>query len=268
MPKSEHIMSDNQRDLGLSVIIIVKNEEANLRRCLESIRWVDEIIVLDSGSTDQSLAIAKEFTDKVFSTDWQGYGVQKQRALDKVTKTWVLNLDADESVSEDLHQAILKAIQDPKASAFRIPILLNFYGKSVYYSWSPKHHVRLFKAEGARYSDNIIHEAVILPNKAKIKQLKLGILHHSFQDISHALYKMNVYSSYSATLRKHRKRKASLLKSLLGAWWMFFRCYLIQGGFLEGADGFILAVISAQGSFYRGIKMIYHDKVEFECPKS
>ena len=132
MPKSEHIMSDNQRDLGLSVIIIVKNEEANLRRCLESIRWVDEIIVLDSGSTDQSLAIAKEFTDKVFSTDWQGYGVQKQRALDKVTKTWVLNLDADESVSEDLHQAILKAIQDPKASAVRIPILLNFYGKSLY----------------------------------------------------------------------------------------------------------------------------------------
>lgn len=252
----------------LSVIIIVKNEEANLRRCLTSIQWVDEIVVLDSGSTDRTLEIAKEFTDKIYSTDWQGYGIQKQRALDYATGTWVLNLDADESVSDELRQSICKVMQKNKADAYRVPIHLNFYGKSLYYSWSPKHHVRLFKRAGARYTDNIVHEAIVLPPKAKIGQLKLGIQHHSFRDITHAVHKMNFYSSYSATMRKKRGRTPSFLKTLLGAWWMFFRCYVIQGGFLEGWDGFLLAIISAEGSFYRGIKMIYHDKEEFECSKS
>lgn len=249
----------------LSVIVIVKDEEANLRRCLHSVKWADEIVVLDSGSSDNSLTVAKEFTDKAYSTDWQGYGIQKQRALERATGDWVLNLDADESVSEDLKQAICTAMTQDKADAYRIPILLNFYGRPLYYSWSPKRHVRLFKRQGACYSDNLIHEAVLLPPQTRIGKLKQAIQHHSFQDLSHALYKMNRYSSYSATMRK-RHRSVGFIKTVLGSWWMFFRCYFIQGGFLEGRDGFLLAVLSAQGSFYRGIKMIYHDKEEFNAP--
>ncbi len=243
----------------LSVIVIVKNEEANLRRCLTSVQWADEIIVLDSGSTDNSIAVAKEFTPKVYLTDWQGYGIQKQRALEKATGTWVLNLDADESVSAELKDAICLAMKLDKVEAYRIPILLNFYGKSLYYSWSPKHHIRLFKRLGARYSENIVHEAVIVPPSTRVGQLKQAIYHHSFQDISHALYKMNTYSSFSATMRK-KTRSPHFIKTVLGAWWMFFRCYIIQGGFLEGRNGFLLAVLSAEGSFYRGIKIIYPDK--------
>lgn len=246
----------------LSVIIIAKNEALHLRTCLDSIRWVDEIIVLDSGSTDDTVAIAKEFTDKVYSTDWPGYGIQKQRALDYATGTWVLNIDADESVSEALRQDICHVMQRDQADAYRIPILLNFYGKSLYYSWSPKHHVRLFKRVGVRYNENRVHEAVLLPAKAKIGQLKSGIQHHSIQDITHALHKLNTYSSCSAAMRKQQSKTPSFIKTVLGAGWMFFRCYIIQGGFLEGKDGFLLAVLSAEGSFYRGIKMIYHDVSE------
>lgn len=252
----------------LSVIIIAKNEAANLRTCLNSIRWADEIIVLDSGSTDETVAIAKEFTDKVYCTDWQGYGIQKQRALDCATGTWVLNLDADESVTEALRQEITAAIEQNTMDAFRIPILLNFYDKPLNYSWSPKRHIRLFKRAGARYKDNIIHEAIQLPESARVGRLKSGIQHHSFQDISHALHKMNVYSSYSAVMRKQDRDVPSFRKVLLGACWMFFRCYIVQGGWLEGKDGFVLAVLSAEGSFYRGIKMIYHDKEMLECSKS
>lgn len=245
----------------LSVIVIVKNEEGNLRRCLSSVQWADEIIVLDSGSSDNSVAVAKEFTKHVYQTDWQGYGIQKQRALDRATGIWVLNLDADESVSEELRQAICSVIEQDKADAYRIPIILNFYDRPLYYSWCPKRHIRLFKRSNARYSDNLIHEAVQLPANAKIAKLKPPIQHYSFQDVTHALHKMNVYSSYSATMRK-KTRSPQFIKSVLGSWWMFFRCYFFQGGFLEGRDGFLLAVLSAQGSFYRNIKIIYDDKKE------
>lgn len=243
----------------LSIIVIVKDEADNLRRCLNSVSWADEIIVLDSGSTDNSVAVAKEFTAKVYQTDWQGYGLQKQRALALATGTWVLNLDADEALSEELKLAIRTVIKKDTADAYRIPIHLNFYDRPLNHSWCPKAHIRLFKRIGARYSDKLIHEAIILPPQARIAKLKQTIEHHSFQDVSHALHKMNVYSSYSAEMRK-KNRSPNFIKTLFGAWWMFFRCYVLQGGFLEGRDGFLLAVISAEGSFYRGIKIIYHDK--------
>lgn len=246
----------------LSVIIIAKNEGSNIRRCLESVRWADEIILLDSGSTDNTLSIAREYTDKIIVTDWQGYGIQKQRALEQATGTWVLNLDADESVSPSLKEAVLDAINKDEADAYRIPIYLSFYGKSLNHSWCPKRHIRLYKREGARYTDKIVHEAILVPLDARIGKLHLGIQHHSFQDVSHALYKLNVYSSYSAKIRNNANKKSSLFKVLLHTTAMFFRCYFIQGGFLEGRDGFLLAVLSAHGSFYRGIKTIYRDNEE------
>ena len=137
---------------------------------------------------------------------------------------------------------------------------MNFYGRSLYYSWSPKHHIRLFKRVGAHYTDHIVHEAIVLPKTARIGYLKQGIQHYCLRDISHALEKMNAYSSYTATMRRKNQPVPSLAKILLGSTWMFLRAYFIQGGCLEGRDGFLLAVLSAQSSFYRGIKMLYHDK--------
>lgn len=245
----------------LSVIIITKNEEQRIARCLESVRFADEVIVLDSGSTDRTVEIAKTFTSHVYShTDWQGYGVQKQRALSYATGDWVLNLDADEWVDSTLKATLLKVMADKQYDAYRVPIRLCFYGQPQRFSSSPTRHARLFKRKGAKFSDDLVHEKIVLPPSARIGQLNMPILHDSFLDISHAIQKMNRYSSYSAKIRLTEKKPAGLYQACLGASWMFFRCYVLQRGFLDGRSGFILAILNAQGSFYRGIKQIYPDK--------
>ncbi|STX28367.1 lipopolysaccharide biosynthesis glycosyltransferase [Legionella beliardensis] len=244
----------------LSVIIISKNEEANIKRCLESVSFADEIVVLDSGSTDKTIEIAQKYTENVYtSEDWYGYGVQKQRALNLATGDWVLNLDADESVSEHLRTAIEEAMESDEADAYRIPICMNFYGKPLRYSSSPTRHIRLFKREGARYSDDIVHEKIILPAEARISKLTLPIMHHSFRDVSHALYKINRYTSYSAKIRSQKGDPPGIVKILFSTGWMFFRCFYLQRGFMDGVAGFLLAVFNAQGTFYRGIKQLYPD---------
>lgn len=243
----------------LSVVIITKNEAHNIRHCLESVRWADEIIVVDSGSTDATVAIAREFTSHVFIHDWQGYGIQKQRALIKATGDWVLNLDADESVSEALKTEIQRAMLDNLMDAYRIPIQMHFYGKPLRYSSSPTRHIRLFKREGAYFGDDIVHEKIILPEQARIAQLSAPIFHSSFRDVSHALYKINRYSSYSSKIKIERNLSPGFLKTIVGTAWMFFRCYVLQRGFMDGQAGFLMACFSAQGTFYRGIKQLYQD---------
>ena len=245
----------------LSVIIITKNEAHRISRCLESVRWADEIIVLDSGSTDTTVEIAKTFTQNIFiDTDWQGYGVQKQRALSHATGDWVLNLDADEWVNEKLKQVFLRVMAEEKHDAYRVPIRLCFYGKPLRFSSSPTRHARLFKREGANFSDDLVHEKIVLPQYARIGQLKTPILHDSFLDISHAIQKMDRYSSYSAQIRLTEKKPMGMFRAFLGASWMFLRCYVLQRGFLDGRSGLIIAILNAQGSFFRGVKQIYPDK--------
>lgn len=244
----------------LTVIIITKNEEANLRRCLESVHFADELIILDSGSSDNTVALAKEYTEHVFLTDWQGYGVQKQRALLKAHGDWVLNLDADESVSDALREEIIAAMASDAADAYRIPIRMFFGGQLLKYSASPKRHVRLFKRAKAVYSNDIIHEKVLLSPQSRIAKIKNAIMHHSYRDVSHALYKINKYSSYSAKIRIEEHNKIGFIRILMSSSWMFGRCFILQRGFLDGKLGFLFALFSAQGTFYRGIKQIYQDR--------
>jgi glycosyltransferase involved in cell wall biosynthesis len=247
----------------LSVIIITKNEALNIRRCLESVRFADEVIVLDSGSTDETVRIAQEFTPHVYSSsDWQGYGIQKQRALDYATQSWVLNLDADECVDATLQRHILTQIQANQFDAFCIPIQLYFYHKIRRYSSSPTRHVRLFKRAGALFSLDIVHEKIILPPTARVGKLTAPLLHYSYRDISHALDKLNRYSSYSARISREANKKFSLWAALGSSTWMFWRCYVLQGGFLDGRVGFLLALINAQASFYRKVKRGYPDLIE------
>jgi hypothetical protein len=135
-----------------------------------------------------------------------------------------------------------------------------FYNQLLKYSASPKRHIRLFKRENARYSDDIVHEKVLIPSQAKIGKLNHAILHHSFQDVSHVLYKINKYSSYSAKTRIVAENKSGLIRTLISSSWMFGRCFILQRGFLDGKLGFLFALFSAQGTFYRGIKQIYKDQ--------
>lgn len=247
--------------MTLSVCIITKNEAANIGNCLESVKWADEIIVLDSGSVDDTVKIAKRYTAKVFETDWQGFGIQKQRALELATSDWVLNLDADEFVSQELRQVIQRVIADNSIDGYKVPIQMFFYGKPLKYSSSPKRHVRLFRRSGARFSNDIVHEKIILPKGAKIAKIAVPILHNSFQDVSHALRKINFYSSYSANIKINANKSPSLTKTFFSTFWMFWRCYLMQRGFLDGKAGLLFAIFNAHGSWYRGIKQIFKDKV-------
>lgn len=246
--------------MKLTVIVIAKNEARVLSRCLSSVRFADEIIVLDSGSTDDTVAIAKQFTPFVFETDWQGFGIQKQRALSHATGDFVLNLDADEWVTPALQAQIQAILKHPTADAYRIPIRMCFYDSVLKFSASPSRHARLFKREGAYFSSDPIHEKIVLPCTARIQQLRAPIVHHSFHDLHHAIAKMNRYSSASAKEYLAAQRKASLWRAIGSASWLFFRCYILQAGCLDGRLGFIFAMLQAQGSFYRKVKQIYPDK--------
>ena len=243
----------------LSVIIITKNEALNIVRCLKSVQWADEIIIVDSGSTDDTIAIVREYTSQIYTAEWQGYGVQKQRALSKATGDWVLNLDADEEVSNALKNEIIHDMKADEADAFRVPICMNFYGKNLRYTSSPKRHIRLFKRAGARYSNDTVHEKILLPRTTRIAQLNNAIIHYCYQDVSEALYKLNLYSSATAKTRLKQGGRPTLPGAVVAAFWMFFRCYFIQRGFLDGKEGFLLAVLSMEEAFYRRIKQIYPD---------
>lgn len=255
-------------DLVPGVIIIAKNEERCLQRCLESVHKAAEIIVLDSGSTDATVEIARAYTDKVYLTDWQGYGIQKQRALEHATSQWLLNLDADETISEEFFAEMMAMIQSDKYDALRVPIRMSFYGKPLRFSASPERHVRIFKREGARYSNDIVHEKIILPEACRIGRMRTAITHDSYADLHHAVHKMNRYSSYSAKIRLEKHgMKRSLYGTIAAAFWMFIRTYILQLGFLDGRAGLVMALLQSEGAFYRHLKQVYPDRNLSQLPQ-
>jgi len=236
----------------ISVIIITLNEEKQIARCLNSVAWAQQIIVLDSGSTDNTVAIAKSLGAEVYVTDWPGYGPQKQRALSYARHEWVLSLDADEYLAVDASNVIQNAIVDSKYQAFRLPIRMIFQNKTMRYANSDNKHIRLFKKSRANFSSDLVHETVILQKNTKTKLLPAIILHESYEDWHDAVHKMNNYSSLSAKTGK----KIGLIQALLASNWLFFRNYFLKRWCLDGTTGLLLAIYQSQGSWYRYIKGI------------
>jgi len=239
----------------LSVIIITYNEEKNIKRCLESVKWANEIIVIDSGSTDNTVKICREYTDKITVTDWPGYGKQKNRALEKASNPWVLSLDADEKVSEALKKDILSAILNDEIHAYTVPIQLVFYGQQIKYANGSSKNVRLFQRTHACFSDKDIHEGVLVSGSTRA--LHSPLWHYSFQSIDDILSKMNRYSTANAIHHAKRGAKTGALKALLHGGWMFFRVYFLNLGFLDGRAGLVLAISFAEGSYYRYMKQLF-----------
>lgn len=241
---------------SLSVIVIVKNEEADLRDCLASVNWADEIVVVDSGSTDGTLAIAREFTQHVYERDWQGFGVQKNRALSYASGDWVLSLDADERVTPELRREIQAVLDsDTACDAYDIPRLSNYCGRSMRHSgWYPDYVTRLFRRGSARFSGDLVHERLLVDGV--IGQLKAELLHYAFDGMEEVLRKMDMYSSAGAQKMQQRGRKATLTGAVLRGVWSFVRTYLLRGGFLDGREGFMLAVSNAEGTYYRYVKLM------------
>lgn len=241
--------------MSLSVIIISKNESRHIGPCLDSVAFADEIIVLDCGSTDDTCTIARAKGAKVTqTTDWPGFGPQKNRALDLATQEWVLSIDADERVTPELQQAICVELQNPRAQAYKIARLSNFCGRWIRHSgWWPDHVLRLFKRGSARFSDAVVHESVQSEHSA----VTLGghFLHYPYADMESLIAKVNRYSTDAAVMMHAKRVKVSVLGAAGHAVWTFIRIYLLRRGFLDGKEGFILAATGAAGNFFRYSKL-------------
>ncbi|WP_162062308.1 glycosyltransferase family 2 protein [Vibrio taketomensis] len=240
----------------LSVIVITKNEQDRIETCLQSVVDVaDEIIVLDSGSTDETVNICRRYTDNVEITDWPGFGVQKQRALAKVTKDWVLSIDADEALDEEMKAALIVLLSQDEIShtAYKLPWGVTLYGKTLNYGRSARAVLRLFQREGAVYTADEVHETVI-PATGSTGVLKGRLLHYTHRDYGHGLDKAAQYAWLGAQ-KYHRKGKKSsgLFVALLRSIWTFFLIYFIRRGFLDGSVGFIVAMTYAQVNFNKHV---------------
>ena len=243
--------------MSLSVIVIAKNEATVIRRCLESVAWADEIIVLDSGSTDATVKICRECKARVEATaDWPGFGVQKNRVLALATGDWVLSIDADEWVTEGLRAEIQAAMAMPRAhSAFRMPRLSSYCGRFMRHSgWWPDHVTRLFRRGQARFSDSLVHESLIV--ESAVGTLQAPLMHESYRDLEQVLAKVNAYSSAGAAMARQQGRRASLGGAVLRGLWSFFRTYFLRAGFLDGRKGLMLAISNAETSYYRHVKLM------------
>ncbi len=217
--------------------------------------WANEIIVVDSGSTDDTVAICREFTSHVYQHDWPGFGAQKNRALNYASKKWVLSLDADERVPHGLRMEIESAMREEREEAYEMPRLSSFFGRYIRHSgWRPDYVTRLFKRGAGKFSDDLVHERVIISgNKGRLRQ---SILHESFRDAEELLDKINHYSTASALMLRKKNRTASLRTAVAHGLWAFLRSYLLRAGFLDGREGFMLAVSTAEGAYYRYVKLM------------
>lgn len=241
--------------MKLSVVVITKDEEAAIGRCLDSVRWADEIVVLDSGSTDRTVEIAREHGARVeVSADWPGFGPQKNRALALAGGEWVLSLDADEWVPEDLAAEIRAAIVSPDGHAgFELPRSSSFCGREMRHSgWWPDHILRLFRRDAARFSEDIVHERVLLDGR--VGRLTRPLRHESFVSLHEVVDKMNRYSTAGAQMRVMRGKGGSVGAAVARGLWAFVRTYVLRAGFLDGREGFVLAVANAEGTYYRYLK--------------
>ena len=243
--------------MSFSVIVITKNEATVIRRCLESVAWADEIIVLDSNSTDATVEISRQCKARVeITADWQGFGVQKNRALALATGDWVLSIDADEWVTEGLRAELQAAMAMPGAtSAFRMPRLSSYCGRFMRHSgWWPDYVTRLFRRGQARFSDDLVHEKLIV--EGAVGALRVPLMHESYRNLEQVLSKVNSYSSAGAAMARQRGRRASLGGAVLRGMWTFFRSYFLRAGFLDGREGFMLAVSNAEVTYYRSLKLM------------
>lgn len=241
---------------GLSVTVITKNEVNFIRACLDSVRWADEIIIVDSGSTDGTVEICREYTDKIMLTDWPGFGPQKNRALAMATSEWVLSLDADEQVSPELKQEILSAMSFPEDhAAFDLPRRSSYCGRRMRHGgWWPDYVTRLFRRGSARFSDDLVHERIIVDGR--IGRLREPLIHAAFENLENVLETMDRYSTIGARMMHDRGKKATMATAILHGFWSFFHTYVVRAGFLDGRAGFMLAVSNAEGTYYKYLKLL------------
>lgn len=240
----------------IGAAIITKNAERHLGNVLASVSFCDQVVVLDSGSTDTTLEIARAHGAEVHTTpDWPGFGPQKQRAIALLKTEWILLLDADEVISPELGASMLKAANlsaGPKV--WELNRLSSLCGHWVRHSgWHPEWIARFYRRGSAKMSDDLVHES--LRFEGKTGRLDGLMLHHSYDDMSDVLRKLDSYSTAAAKQKFAAGKRASLPGAVFRGAWSFVKSYIFKRGFLDGGIGFMLAVSSAEHSYYRYVKL-------------
>jgi glycosyltransferase involved in cell wall biosynthesis len=241
--------------MPLSVAIITRNAEAELDACLASITFVDEVVIVDSGSTDGTIALAARHGARVIQKEWVGFGPQKQLAVEAVSHDWVLCVDADERVSADMRDAILAELKSPRGFVYAVARRNRFLGRWLahgegYPDWS----VRLFHRAHARWSSDPVHEKVIA--ESPVRRLAGDLLHDSAESLEKYLDKQNRYTSLQAEAMHAAGRHASLVRLVFSPILRFVKFYVLRLGFLDGLPGLVHIAIGCMNSFCKYAKLI------------
>lgn len=246
--------------LPLSLVVITKNEASHIARCLDSVPFAAEKIVLDSGSQDATLSIAKAHGAKVYSEEWRGFYGQRIRATELASNRWILSLDADEALSPELADEIKQTLSSPpSASAYALPRVSYYLGRWIYHGgWYPDWQIRLFDRQEAKWQEGEVHERVHGPT---IERLKNPIHHWVFEDISDQVETNNRYSTLGTRQMVKSGKTFSWAKLLLKPVFKFLETYIWKRGFLDGAPGFIISVSAAYSMFLKQAKLWEHQKV-------
>lgn len=229
--------------MSLSVVIITKNEEANILRCLHSVSFADERIVYDTGSTDRTCEIAAGTGARVIHGTFDGFGTTKQRALEAACMTWVLSLDADEEVTRELAEELKRLKSESELSGFAINRRTQFLGRWIMHSgWYPDWVVRLARRDAVSFSDRLVHEGMVV--KGRVGRLNGELCHYSYPSLESYLDKGNQYTSLGAA-QIGQSRRIGAMHLVFRPWWQFVKMYFIKRGFLDGWQGFVLASLSS-----------------------
>ncbi len=247
----------------ISVVIITFNEEKNLARCLQSAQAVaDEIIVVDSNSTDNTQAVAQKYNAQLIQHEFAGYGQQKNFATQQASYNWILSLDADEALSEQLTQSILAIKNNPEYDVYQMPRVTNYCGKWIRHSgWYPDKQTRMYNRTKGRWIEKKVHEYWAHADiSAKKGTLSGDLLHYSFNSVSEHLKKIEKYTELAATEAVANGRNTSFLKIIIGPRWHFFSNFFLKLGFLDGYSGYIVCRLSAYAAFVKYSKIYLLNK--------
>lgn len=247
------------RPCRLSVVIVAKNEAHNITECVQSARFADEVLVLDSGSTDDTARLAAAAGARVVSTDWPGYGPQVARGIGLARGAWVLSIDADERIPKALREEIEAVLAQPAEQAahgYRLPRLSEFCGQFIHHSgWRPDYTLRLARREAAGFTDHFLHAHMTV--EGRIADLKHSLVHYSYPHLNDVLEKLNRYSSGHARDMHAQGRQGSLGRALLAGLFAFIRTYVLRLGFMDGRRGLMLAIFNAEYTYYKYLKLMF-----------
>lgn len=236
--------------MGLSAVIITYNEEINIEQCLKSLSFADEIVILDSYSTDRTVEIARKYTDKISFRKFTGFSDQKNALLKLASNEWILVVDADEVVSEELAQEIIDAVKNGEQDAYQIPRLTYFVGRKMRHcGWYPDYQLRLVRSSKAFFPDRLVHET--LEVDGPIGTLKHDLIHYSYRNMNDYTRKMVLYARSAARQKYIEGRRFRLGDLLLNPGLTFFKMYILKQGFRDGLHGLVLSVLTACSSALR-----------------